>query len=175
MFTVKLEQIWSESLPNQYLPFLRRSKFNPVLSSHWLFTASHSHERRVRMTRTCIIHVRFYVRFCDTRTIRMVSSESLVRVFRTCITTLTLSERRKDCSTSTCLSSESDPVAASTGENNYRVDNVCGRWLRLSSSRSLWVHFNQKRTRKTVAQDECSLMTEVAQDRFYRIRYIGYY
>ena len=48
-----------------------------------------------------------------------------------------------------------------TGENNDCVNNLCGRWLRLSSGRLLWVHFNQKRTvaRKTVAQDEWSLMT----------------
>ena len=74
-------------LPNQYLPFLRRSKFNSVLSSHWLLTPNHSYECLVRVTRTCMIHVRFYVRFSDTRKIRMVSSESLVRVSRTCVTT----------------------------------------------------------------------------------------
>ena len=53
-------------------------------------------------------------------------------------------------------------------ERNDRVNNLCDRWLRLAISRSLWVHFSQKRTvaRKTVAQDEWSLMTEVAQDRF---------
>ena len=70
-------------LPNQYLPYLRRSKFNLVLSSHWLFTPSHSYKCLVRVTRTCMIHVRFYIRFCDTRINRMVSSESLVRVTRT--------------------------------------------------------------------------------------------
>ena len=75
-------------LPNQYLPFLRRSKFNSVVvSSHWMFSPSHWYECLVRVTRTCMIHVRIYVRFCDTRTNRMVSSESLVRVSRMCITT----------------------------------------------------------------------------------------
>ena len=46
------------------------------------------------------------------------------------------------------------------------MNNFCGHWLRLSSSHSLLVGFNQKRTvaRKTVAQDEWSLMTEVTQE-----------
>ena len=74
-------------MPKQYLPFLRRSKFKLELSSHWLFTPSHYEECLVRVTRTCMIHVRFYVRFCDTRKVRMVSYELHVRVSHTCITT----------------------------------------------------------------------------------------
>jgi len=57
---------------------------------------------------------------------------------------LTPSERRKVCSTNTCLSSASDPVAAK--QKHDRVNNFCGRWLRLSICRSFWVHFDQKRT-----------------------------
>ena len=32
-----------------------------------------------------------------------------------------------------------------TGESNDRVNNLCGRWLRLLGSRSLSVHVNKKR------------------------------
>ena len=50
------------------------------------------------------------------------------------------------------------------GTKSGRVNNLCGRWLRLSSSRLLWVHLNQKGpvARKTVAQDEWSFMAETS-------------
>ena len=67
-------------LPNHYLPFFTRSKFNLVLSSDWLFTPGHSYECLGRH----YVHVRFYIRFCDTRMNRMVhprhSYESLVYI-----------------------------------------------------------------------------------------------
>ena len=46
---------------------------------------------------------------------------------------------------------------------------MCGRWSRLSGSRSLQVQINQKRSvpMKTVVQDEMSLTTEAEQDRIH--------
>ena len=63
-----------------FIAFLSISNFScslvKDLTKDWL----------VRVTRTYMTHVRYYVRFCDSRTIFMVSSESLVRVSRMCVT-----------------------------------------------------------------------------------------